>query len=160
MDMNGQTNVAPGRYSAGRGNEVKRSYVREELPIKRSFPEAASMIVTPEAGKPIRYGDKIFVRLTMMGRVVLEMMVTKVCDYSELLAEVRRQVRHLRGLAMLSVRNMLRGWSDTRPIMLYRQTAGVSDSRQARPAYAAASPTGSLDFNEPAPRMLCPWETH
>ena len=135
-------------FAATKVMDMKENYIR------RSFPEAVSDKVTPEAGKPIRYGDRLFVRLTMMGRVVLELMVTKVCDFSELLAEVRRQVRHLRGLATLSVRNMLRGWSDVRPIMLYKPKMSVPSASQT------AAPDGTFDFEPQPARMLCPWETH
>lgn len=70
------------------------------------------------SGYPIDYSDRLFVRLTRMGRVVMEFMVTHVNDYSELLAEIHRNTRHLPGLVMMSVRNMLRGWLMERPMML------------------------------------------
>jgi hypothetical protein len=47
-------------------------------------------------------------------------MISRVSDFSELLGELRRQTRGCRGLARLYVRNVSRGWSMERPLMLYR----------------------------------------
>ena len=68
-------------------------------------------------GRSICYGDRLYARLVMGGRTVVEFMISRVSDFSELLGELRRQTR---GLARLYVRNVSRGWSMERPLMLYR----------------------------------------
>ena len=67
----------------------------------------------------MEYGDRIFARLTMGRRTVVEFMVNRVGDMGELVGELRRIVAGVRGLATLYVRNQSRGWSEERPVMLY-----------------------------------------
>ncbi|MBD5355626.1 MAG: hypothetical protein HDR88_01270 [Bacteroides sp.] len=66
----------------------------------------------------IEFGDTIFARLTMGGRTVVEFMINRVADMTELLGELRDVTRGLRGLATLYIRNKSRGWSQQRPLML------------------------------------------
>lgn len=70
----------------------------------------------------IKYGDKIFARLTLGHRVIAEFMMNRVSDFSELIAELRHSTQGLRGLATLHVRNQSEGWSEQRPLMLYAGT--------------------------------------
>lgn len=67
----------------------------------------------------IKYGDKIFARLTMGQRTIVELMVNRVNSLSEVIAELRYTTRGLRGLATLHLRNQSQGWSTERPLMLY-----------------------------------------
>ncbi len=102
--------------------------------------------------KRIELGDRIFARLTMGGRTVVEFMINRVADMTELLGELRKMTRGARGLCRLYVRNQSRGWSLERPLMLYAPT--VPDVRfgmfQQNSENIAATPQ----------RMLFPWETH
>lgn len=71
------------------------------------------------AGHEIDYTDKIYICLTMAGRVIAEFTRSRFCNLSALLAWVRTAVPSLRGLVRLRVRNMTRGWAWERPLMLY-----------------------------------------
>lgn len=104
----------------------------------------------------IEFGDRIFTRLTMGGKIIFEFMINRVADMTELLGELRQMTRGMRGLAKLYIRNQSRGWSQERPLMLY---AANDLPRNNSPFYtvpasqAAATPT--------RPRtMLFPWEVH
>lgn len=101
----------------------------------------------------ISYGDRIFVRLTLAGKSVAEFTINKVRDMTELIGELRKYTRGLRGLARLAIHNMSRGWSTERPLMLYTSPAGRTPgaSLQASVVQAATA--------QPR-RMLFPWETH
>lgn len=101
--------------------------------------------------KKIEYGDRIFARLTMGRRTVVEFMINRVADMTELIGELRHLTYGMRGLATVYIRNQSRGWSLERPLMLYSNSAsGMLKS--------AAS---NYEVAEPAPRrMLFPWETH
>lgn len=66
----------------------------------------------------------------MSGRTVAELTRDRVYRYSDLLAMLRAMAPKCRGLARLTIRNMTRGWSQERPLMLYPD-----------PAYAAAAST-------------------
>lgn len=67
------------------------------------------------------YGDRIYARLSMRGKQIVEFMIEKVSDMTELIGELRAYARKYRGLCKLYVRNMSRGWSIERPLMLYAE---------------------------------------
>lgn len=69
--------------------------------------------------QPISYTDRIYARLTMAGHVLVEFTRDKISGYSALLSQMRALTPQSRGLARLTVRNMTRGWSEQRPLMLY-----------------------------------------
>lgn len=96
----------------------------------------------------INYGDKIYARLSIGGRDVVEFMVEWIGNMSELLAELRQQARLYHGLAQLYVRNFTQGWSRKQPLMLY--TPARSEARRAQDVRIVASQR----------QMLFPWETH
>ncbi len=66
----------------------------------------------------IRIGDRIFARLTMGGRTIVEFMVNRVGDMSELFRELRRAVPGVRGLAKLYVRNQSQGWAFEKAVLM------------------------------------------
>ena len=68
---------------------------------------------------PIAYGDRIFVRLIMRGKVIVEWLLDAVKDLTELFCTLRNKCRGVSGLAKLYLRNMSRGWSEERPLMFY-----------------------------------------
>lgn len=92
----------------------------------------------------ISYGDRIFVRVTIRGRVLLEMYTDRVDGLSELIGEVRSRMHGAAGLAKLWIRNHSLGWSIERPIMFYAPSRKPS----------AHKPEKAKQL------MLSPWETH
>lgn len=71
----------------------------------------------------IEYGDRIFARLTMGHRTLADFMINTVADFTELLTELRRLTKGIRGLATLHIRNQSKGWCSQRPLMLYASPA-------------------------------------
>lgn len=71
----------------------------------------------------IEYTDRIYACLTLAGQIVAELTRDRVTDFSALLCMLRAATPSLRGLARLRVRNMTRGWTMERPLMLYPDTA-------------------------------------
>ncbi|MBP3298365.1 MAG: hypothetical protein J6L73_01640 [Muribaculaceae bacterium] len=67
----------------------------------------------------IGYTDRIYARLTMAGHTVAEFTRDRITNLSALLAILRAMTPACRGLARLTVRNMTRGWTLNRPLMLY-----------------------------------------
>lgn len=92
---------------------------------------------TNKMNKRINKGDRIFARLTMGARTIVEFVIDKVESMTDLLIEVHRKTSGIRGLCKLYVRNQSKGWAQERPLMLY----GASGS--TRPTH-----------------MPFPWETH
>lgn len=87
--------------------------------IRNSFSATHKLLSIPTRGEhSVCFGDKLFARLVMKGKVIIEFMVNQVSDLSELYVELRRHCRGVRGLAKLYLRNMSRGWSWERPLML------------------------------------------
>lgn len=120
--------------------------------IRHSYADTERRYVTPSSRRHhIKYGDRIFARVVMQGRTVVEFMMSQINDLTELFGELRRQTRGIRGLAKLYIRNMSRGWSEERPMMFYTEMP-FSGRRAAVTANAVAASSGS--------RMLFPWETH
>lgn len=80
----------------------------------------------------MRYGDRIYARLCLKGKNVLEFVIEKVGSMTELLGELRTHTRELRGLCKLYVRNMSRGWSMERPLMLYPEVYPTANGWKER----------------------------
>ena len=118
------------------------------------YADSARRFTTPfGSGKPICYGDRLFARIMMRGKVIIEFVVNQVCDLTELLGELRKKTKGIKGLAQVYVRNYSRGWSMEQPLMLYScSTARVSAGHSTQPD----SPYSGISEK----RMLYPWETH
>ena len=69
--------------------------------------------------KTIKYGDKIFARVTRNGQTVLNYVTERVADMTELIGELRKAMAGLKGLVMIHIRNYHQGWGEERPLMLY-----------------------------------------
>lgn len=95
--------------------------------------------------RTISYGDRVFVRVTSRGSVLLEMYTDRVEGLTELIGEVRSRLHGVNGLAKLWIRNHNRGWSTERPIMFYAPTRTPSVCKRQQQAQQT---------------MLAPWETH
>lgn len=107
----------------------------------------------------IERGDRIYVRAIQDGVTILELMVENVCDFTQLLGEIRYAGRNLEGLSRLFIRNHSRGWSCERMIKFY---SGVPTPyrRALREVMREAAQTS---VRRAAPRqshMPFPWETH
>lgn len=127
---------------------MSKPIYRAPVGVRQSYAPTTKVFVTPSGeGRPMKYGDRIFVRLVMGRRTVAEFELSNVNDYTELLGELRYRTQGLDGLAQLYVRNMTRGWSQERPMRLY------ADMR--RPMRRTQRPVATQTR-----RMLCPWETH
>lgn len=100
--------------------------------IRRSFEEERRVpSIASGSNRPICFGDKIFARLILRGKTIVEFMANRVNDLTELLGELRRKCRGASGLARLYLRNMSRGWSLERPMMLY------DEARRSTPRIAS-----------------------
>ncbi len=93
--------------------------------IRRSFTLASrSLNPTQREKRPIRYGDKIFVRMVNMQqgwRTIADFTLDNVNDMTEVYGELRWRTRGERGLTRLYIRNATRGWSCEQPFMLYAE---------------------------------------
>ena len=69
----------------------------------------------------ISYTDRLYARLTVRGQVVVEITRDRFASLSSLLDTLRMKVPHASGLARLTIRNMTRGWTLERPLMLYSE---------------------------------------
>ncbi|MDE5773373.1 MAG: hypothetical protein K2H86_02800 [Muribaculaceae bacterium] len=107
---------------------------------------------------PIRYGDRIFVRVMMMGNTICEFTLENVASFTEVTGEIRYALSDRHGLGKAIVRNYSRGWSVETPIMLYGRNPGPR--RQQRTATSRYA-TGTIRTNTSSrPAMLMPYETH
>lgn len=130
---------------------VYRPY-NSPMGVRQSYSPTVKTHATPAVhGRQIKFGDRIYVRLEMGRTVAAEFEIREVNDFTELLGELRHYTRGMHGLARLYVRNMTRGWSQERPLMLYADADARERRRLREPA--------KVRIHE-RPRMLCPWETH
>lgn len=75
-------------------------------------------------GRPdsiMSYGDRMSVRVIVDGQSALQYETRQVADMTDLIGDLRRRARGMRGLAVVYVRNHDRGWTRERRIMLYPQ---------------------------------------
>jgi hypothetical protein len=70
----------------------------------------------------IHYSDRIYACLVLSGKVVAEITRDRIDGYTALLTTLRSLAPGCRGLARLRIRNITRGWSLERPLMLYAPT--------------------------------------
>ena len=68
--------------------------------------------------KTINYGDKIFARVTMNGKTLLDFVTEHVATMTELISLLRKAMKGVRGLVTLHIRNYNGGWGEVRPLML------------------------------------------
>lgn len=86
------------------------------------------------------YGDHISVRMATPEGETIEYETQRVADMTDLIGDLRRKAKGMRGLAVVTVRNRDRGWTRERRIMLYPERV-----------YAPAQRVATA-------RMAMPWE--
>ncbi|MDE5887421.1 MAG: hypothetical protein K2H46_07535 [Muribaculaceae bacterium] len=91
----------------------------------------------------IERGDKVFARLSLGGRTLVEFMMNEISSIGEVISELRRMSGEVRGLAKLYVRNHSRGWSFDQGLMIYSTREPI----RQRPVTYGVLP---LDFEEGA----------
>lgn len=69
-------------------------------------------------GHRISLNDRIYVKLVLNGVTLLETVRDNIADYTSLLTLLREAGRRYKGLARMIVRNISRGWSVQRPLLL------------------------------------------
>lgn len=114
------------------------------------------MKTTASRKRSIRYGDRVFARITQNGKTIYNFVTERVGSMTEFIAEVRRTLKGIRGLVMLHIRNYNEGWGEERPLMLYAPKSAMMYGYEA----VVESPA-KMGATAPAQgRMLFPWETH
>ncbi len=102
--------IAEGRY---RLNENRTGMVvgTSEMPRRVRIPSGT--------GRPMKYGDKIFIRLEVPYGKGMNFSTEEVSDMTEVLGVVRERTRGMQGLYKMVIRNASQGWSLERPLRLY-----------------------------------------
>ena len=75
-------------------------------------------------GRPdslMSYGDRLSVRLMVADQCAMQYETSQAADMTDLMGDLRRRAKGLRGLAVVYIRNHDRGWTRERRIMLYPQ---------------------------------------
>lgn len=75
-------------------------------------------------GRPdslMSYGDRMSVRVIMDGQPCMQYETRQAADMTDLMGDLRRRARGMRGLAVVYIRNHDRGWTREHRIMLYPQ---------------------------------------
>lgn len=137
-----------------------RTY-RPQPGIRRSFAPTTRQFVTPTGtGRPIQYGDRIFVRVVSVERgwrTLADFCLNNVNDMSEVIGELRRHTRGERGLTRLYVRNATRGWSFEQPFKLYTDEERIRLSRidaTRRPASSVTHPVSQPSARREIPESV------
>lgn len=137
--------------------------------IRRSFSaETRPGVVSRRIPHPVAFGDRIYARLMSGGRTLMEFSTQSINDLSELWGLLRRQTAGLRGLVRLYIRNMSRGWSLDRPLMLYSprafsHRAPITERTAASapaPAYSSAAYPSAAYPSSSCAQTIMPWHTH
>lgn len=130
--------------------------MNKEVQLDKMEKEWGRLRMSNIRNRMIRKGDRIFARLTMGARTVIEFMVDKVESMTDLLLEVHKAAAGIRGLCKLYVRNQSRGWAQERPLMLYGSQGGVgASSLDSRTSVGVTTSPFSYYSH-----MQFPWETH
>lgn len=91
-------------------------------------------------GHRISLNDRIYVKLVLNGVTLIETVRDNIADYTSLLSLLREAGRRYKGLARMIVRNISRGWSMQRPLLL---SPAEQDEPAVRPGH-----------------YPMPWQTH
>lgn len=119
-----------------------------------------NMNYTGYRSRDIRRGDRVYVRVTLERKGVLEMTYLTVESMTDLVGELRYAMRGREGLATVYIRNHSRGWSMERPMRFYPDGRGPRMRRglqSAGRAVTAPRQSGGIHGTYPetaAPRDL------
>ncbi len=83
---------------------------------------------------PVRYGDRIFVSVMMLGKSVCDLCLDNVSSMTDVIGEIRHAMGDKRGLVMAIIRNYHRGWSVDHRMMMYGKTDVPPQPRHRRRA--------------------------
>lgn len=99
--------------------------------------------------KTITFGDKIFARVTRNGQTIYNFVSERVSNMADLIGQLRKAMKDVKGLVMIHIRNYNQGWGEERPLMLYAKRISMGEL---------------AEFNSnPSPskrNMYFPWEVH
>ena len=110
--------------------------------------------------RKIVYGDKIFARITRNGATIHNLVTEKVSSITDLIMEVRRLLKDIRGLVILHIRNYNAGWGEERPLMLYGSSSeGIAAAPAVTSMHDTMAASGTVS-HAPQHTMLFPWEVH
>lgn len=70
-------------------------------------------------GHRISLHDRVYVKLVLNGVTLIEMVKDDIADITSLLMFVRSETRSYKGLARMIVRNISKGWSMQRPLLIH-----------------------------------------
>ncbi|MDE6011015.1 MAG: hypothetical protein K2F87_06200 [Muribaculaceae bacterium] len=76
-------------------------------------------VAVGRADSLMAYGDRMSVRMVVDGQTAMQYETSHAADMTDLIGDLRRRARGMRGLAVVYVRNHDRGWTRERRIMLY-----------------------------------------
>lgn len=99
-----------------------KNYSKQKIQVRSSYDITNHRVeIPPRGSRPVTLGDKMFARLVLHGKTILEFVISTVNNLTELYCLLHSKCKGLRGLAKLYLRNMSRGWSEERPLMLYAE---------------------------------------
>lgn len=128
-------NTAFTHYTAAPAVQPRQALRQRPATALRQRPDTALRQRLSRDVRHISYTDRVYARLTLAGRVVAELTRDRIDSYTTLLTLLRSMVpARCRGLARLCVRNMTRGWTLERPLMLYAPAPCSMQSPSASPA--------------------------
>ena len=78
-------------------------------------------VAVGRADSLMSYGDRMSVRVIVDGQCIMQYETRQAADLTDLMGDLRRRARGMRGLAVVYIRNHDRGWTRERHIMLYPQ---------------------------------------
>ena len=78
-------------------------------------------VAVGRADSLMSYGDRMSVRVIVDGQCAMQYETRQAADLTDLMGDLRRRARGMRGLAVVHIRNHDRGWTRERRIMLYPQ---------------------------------------
>ena len=113
------------------------------------------MVTNRYSRKTITYGDKIFARITRNGKTIYNYVTETVGSLTEVLMDLRKLMKGMKGLVMVHIRNYNRGWGEERPLMLY-----ASSYENSRDNFNPSSTSNYQKKSMPKGGMLFPWQTH
>lgn len=86
------------------------------------YPHTPVSVPSRHESHPVRLGDTLHVRLRFADGSEMSVSCRNAATMTELVGGVRQAARGRRGLVKMCVRNVSRGWTLEKPLMLYGDT--------------------------------------